>query len=248
MRVIVLILAVLLFAPTAHAQDSPVFPSDSTLTLEKNIRPDPLKIEVDPNYRYHAEASIQRIKRAIWYLLRAHDELRLANNHRRTIDLPPLLLTVKQLDRLILSLEDALHPRRNQTPHANVLTHMPEASITVDPQTRGIVTSTPPRRPLDGIERLYDGLDAPSKRLPQVQPRQAPVVGTAPTKPAPTLPSKGAVDIPAQPKANAKPPAPANSGTSFLIPGISPVPIPQGPNSCPTGNCSQIPLPEIQAK
>ena len=246
-RILLLFLASVL---PARAQDvSPVYPPDATLTLEKNLRPDPLMVEVDPNYRYHAEASIQRIKRAIWYLLRAHDELRLANNHRRTIDLPPLLLTLKQLDRLIVSLDDMLHPPRSQTPHANVLTHLPDASITVEPSSRAIITSAP-RKPLDGIERLYDGLDRPENRLPQVRPRQAPVVGVAPSTPA--VPTSGRVSLPKKPALPAQnAPATPSGGASFLIPGISPVPVPQGPQQsqqCATGDCSNIPLPDIQAK
>lgn len=250
--------SIMLAASAADAGDAggdPIYPPDATLQIERNVRPDPLKVEIDPNYRYHAEASLQRLRRAIWYLVRAHDELKLANNHRATIGVPPLLLPLKQLDRIIVILDDAVHPRRHAAPHANVLTNMPDASIAVAPDSRAIVTSTP-RKPLDGIERLHDGLDRPARRLRQTRP--APVVGVAPrTQTPPPVPDKGTVSLSPRPKERGRKrgqPAVVNGaggGASFLIPGISPIPVPKGPggnDSCPTGNCSDIPLPNIQAK
>jgi len=65
--------------------------------------------------------------------------------------------------KLILALDDTLNPPREVNPLSHVITNLPNVSISVDPQSRAIITSEPSRAS-DELRNMYDHLAAPAQR------------------------------------------------------------------------------------
>jgi len=150
-------------ASGTNTLSDPLFPDGKTLYIDRSIKPDPLRQEVDPSYAFHAKSARLRLKRSLYFLLQSRQELKLYQNHMRTLELTPSEGINALMVKLILALDDTLNPPRDVNPLSNVITNLPSVAISVDPQSRAIITSEPSRA-FDELSNMYDHLAAPAQR------------------------------------------------------------------------------------